>query len=102
MKQIIAIILILGIGSIATAADPLCMSERQVYSEDSFLLYLDHTEADSVLVEISFAHAFYFSDANGKEVGVLYLEDPMRFEGNAEESAKIFFEYLIIFILDLF
>jgi hypothetical protein len=95
MKQIIAIILILGIGSMAMAADPLCMAERQAYQgQFDSLLILDHS-ADALLVEIFYANKFHFSGEDGKEIGVLYLEDPMRFEGNVEESAKMFFEYVI-------
>ena len=33
-----------------------------------------------------------FADDGGKIVGTLWLEIPMKFEGKAEESAKIFFE----------
>jgi hypothetical protein len=36
--------------------------------------------------------AFY---AGEKLVGKLYLEEPMRFEGDVEESARLFFEYVI-------
>jgi len=38
-------------------------------------------------------------DGNGKPFGTLYIENPLRFEGNAEESAKIFFECCIKEIL---
>lgn len=31
---------------------------------------------------------------NGVTVGTLTLTDPMTFDGNVEESAKVFFEYL--------
>ena len=36
---------------------------------------------------------------NGKIVGTLYIEDPIRFDGNAEESAKIFFNEVIKVII---
>ena len=36
-----------------------------------------------------------FVGEDGEEVGALYLGDPMRFKGNVEESARIFFERLI-------
>ena len=32
---------------------------------------------------------------DGKELGKLIMEDPMRFEGNAEESAQVFFDYVV-------
>ena len=41
-----------------------------------------------------------FYDKNQKEIGTLYLEPPMRFEGDAEESAKIFFEFVLDFVRD--
>ena len=31
----------------------------------------------------------------GEEVGRLWLEDPLRFEGRAEESASVFFSHVI-------
>jgi hypothetical protein len=35
-----------------------------------------------------------FMDGNGVSVGTLTLSDPMTFDGNVEESARVFFEYL--------
>jgi hypothetical protein len=35
-----------------------------------------------------------FTDGNGVLVGTLTLSDPMTFDGNVEESAKMFFEYI--------
>lgn len=31
---------------------------------------------------------------SGKTIGSIYFGPPMRFEGDAEESAKVFFQYL--------
>ena len=33
--------------------------------------------------------------SNGEEVGKLHLEDPLRFEGNTEASACVFFEHVV-------
>jgi hypothetical protein len=35
------------------------------------------------------------NEEDGETIGKLYLESPMRFEGDAEESARIFFEHVI-------
>lgn len=35
-----------------------------------------------------------FYDSTNELIGTLYLENPMRFEGNAEESAKVFFNFV--------
>jgi hypothetical protein len=35
-----------------------------------------------------------FTDSNGVLVGTLTLSNPMTFDGNVEESAKAFFEYI--------
>lgn len=37
----------------------------------------------------------FFYNANNEEIGKLYLEKPMKFEGDVEESAKMFFNHLI-------
>lgn len=36
-----------------------------------------------------------FLAADGRVVGTLYIEDPMRFEGNVDESVRLFFEAVI-------
>lgn len=36
-----------------------------------------------------------FCDDKGNRVGTLYLESPLRFEGNADASAKAFFNHLL-------
>ena len=41
------------------------------------------------------SYKIQFSDKTGKIVGTLYLEDPMRFEGKVDESAKVFFDYFV-------
>ncbi len=41
------------------------------------------------------APTFTFHDENNKLVGTLHCGDPMRFEGNADKSARIFFDELI-------
>lgn len=38
-------------------------------------------------------HVTFLKDT--KEVGCLHFGPPMRFEGNAEESAQIFFDYVV-------
>jgi hypothetical protein len=40
-------------------------------------------------------HTLNFCKEDGETIGKLYLESPMRFEGDAEESARIFFEHVI-------
>jgi uncharacterized small protein (DUF1192 family) len=35
--------------------------------------------------------------ANGEEVGRMFFENPLRFEGDAEASAKVFFEHVVKF-----
>ena len=35
-----------------------------------------------------------FTDSSGKEIGRLCWEDKLVFEGNAEESAKVFIKFL--------
>jgi len=39
-----------------------------------------------------------FFNNNNEEIGVLYLDDIIYFEGKADESAKIFMEYLTTYI----
>jgi len=41
------------------------------------------------------ANTLTMTDDKGDLVGTLYLENPMRFEGNVEESAKIFFDEVV-------
>ena len=41
------------------------------------------------------AHTIVFYNKNNKLVGTLYLDNPIRFEGITEESARIFFECII-------
>ncbi|RPJ00626.1 MAG: hypothetical protein EHM36_14390 [Deltaproteobacteria bacterium] len=55
-----------------------------------------HAE-DTLIVEFKqpATQRVIFHNSAGEVVGTLYLEDPMRFEGNADESAKVFFESVI-------
>lgn len=40
-------------------------------------------------------YSIIFKDENNNEIGRLYVTSPMRFEGNVDESARLFFEHLI-------
>lgn len=62
----------LGIPEDSPATEPwfIIQTEHEPYNELSFSLH-------------------------GKRLGILYFGPPMRFEGDAEESAKLFFEYVV-------
>jgi len=45
--------------------------------------------------EVFMPNRIVFNDVNGKLVGTLFLEDPLRFEGNADQSARLFIDNVI-------
>jgi len=46
------------------------------------------------------AHTVVFHNRDGETVGTLWFDGPMRFEGDAEESARVFFEHFLKQLVD--
>lgn len=50
---------------------------------------------ESMPIKIPSTDKIKFFNEQQELVGTLYLKNPMRFEGNVDESAKIFFEQIV-------
>ena len=46
----------------------------------------------------AFKFSFNFNDTDGNTVGTIFIEDgKLQFDGNADESAKVFLEHFCVF-----
>jgi len=52
-------------------------------------------EPINISKEVFMLDKIVFNDVNGKLVGTLFLEDPLRFEGNADRSARMFINNIL-------
>jgi hypothetical protein len=56
---------------------------------------IDRSDEEPRFVTADTAPQYIGFNVKGEEIGRLWLEDPLRFEGNAEESAAVFFQHIV-------
>lgn len=77
------------------------MKDQESYAEDSLLI--NNEDILSIHNENIFSNLVVFYDKQKNEIGRLDLSGPkIKFSGNAEESAKVFFEYFAYYFESCF